>query len=928
MYFLKKATNILISLALASTLSVSAVQGAEINLAFNQAKNQSSKVSEGVSVKAVDGYKNGQWTSYSASPTDNQSGADDKAVNQLIIKYKPLVEANKNRNTLQKKMQGFSSLANRISQIANDLNIVPSNINNPATSRSYSTATVVKQLSSDEYFDVIALNQNFTTSQLKQISERLSDDDNIEYAEPDYIATTTLTPNDVRYPEQWPYFSPTAGINLENTWNITTGKENVVVAIIDTGVTQHSDIVSKILTGYDFVNHDSDATDDYDHGTHVAGIVAASTDNGEGVAGIDWQAKILPVKVIGRNGRGYFSDIAKGIRWSAGMPLVGTPPNTYPAQVINMSLAAAVACSNSKTMQNAIDEAVARGVTVVVAAGNAGRDAADYSPASCDNVISVAASDANANRASFSNFGSLVDVIAPGVGVLSLDHTGGYITLSGTSMAAPHVAGTISLMIAKNNTLAPAVLEAVLKSSAETLGTSSNCHTANIGYNNRSCGSGRVNAARALISLPAVAAAELTGDTGATGATGDQGIQGVQGIPGPQGPAGSSGSRGIQGPQGVQGPAGQRGILGPQGTTGANGRNGEKGDAGGDTSLLAEQGIDVSLIGIKNFIVPGHVQIGASTEACDTDRAGSIRYVPSGKHLEFCNGEQWTPINAPVDYTCDNICQLGSAHSSGGYHRCGIKSDNTIQCWGRDLTGPTEVPPGVTAKHIATGAGHTCIIQLDNSLACWGWDINGPIDAPNGLKAKQVAISQYSSCAINMDDSLTCWGQGELADSVPEDIRLRQITLGYERACGILLDSTVSCWGAPNNLGESNLPRDLLAKQVVLSASYSCALKLDNTVECWGELDRFHKAPKDLGIIEQIASGNGAMCSLNMLGVVRCWGNSGHGQTDVPAELVAKQITMNGRSACALTVDSNILCWGQNAYGETEPPTTPIWKQI
>ena len=1041
MYFSKTAANILLSLALISTLSVGVAQAAEINLAFNQTSNQSSTVNRGASSRAVDGNTNGLWANNSATLTATQSNAwwqvelakisqigeivifnrtdecckkslseynvsvskdsafsqitysqdfqtppspttiiktggvigryikvqllndgqlslaevrvmgvsgtpmeDEKAVNRLIIKYKSVVAENTTQNDSQsysqnysqnrsqkkikKTARDFSSLANKISQIVNNLKIVPNSINNAANLISNSSDITVAQLSSDEYFDVIALNRNFTKNQLKEIADLLSNESNIEYSEPDYIASTTRKPNDPRYSEQWHYFSPRAGINLENTWDITTGKENVVVAVIDTGVSPHTDIINKLLVGYDFVNRDSNATDDYDHGTHVAGIVAASTDNAGGIAGVDWHAKILPVKVIGSNGRGYFSDIAKGIRWSAGMPLSGTPPNAYPAQVINMSLTAAVACSSSTTMQSAINEATARGVTVVVAAGNAGQDAAGYTPASCDGVISVAASDANANRASFSNFGSLVDVIAPGVGVLSLKDSGGYKTLSGTSMAAPHVAGTISLMIAQNNMLTPAALEAVLKNSAETFTTNSNCHTANASYNNRSCGSGRVNSAQAIISLPTVAISEIKGDTGATGATGSPGIQGVQGIPGPQGPAGSSGAPGIQGPQGVQGTTGQRGIVGPQGLSGANGRNGEKGDPGGDTSLLLQRGMDVSIIDTNNFIVPGHVQIGLSVDACDIGRAGSIRYVPASKHLEFCNGEQWAPINTSIDYTCDNICQLGSAHSSGGYHRCGIKSDNTIQCWGRDLSGPTEVPRNVVAKHIATGAEHTCIIQLNNSLACWGWDINGPVDAPNGLRVKQIAISQYNSCAINIDDSLTCWGHGKLAGSVPENAKLRQITVGYERACGISLDSTVTCWGAPTNTGQSNPPKDLLAKQVVLSSRYSCALKLDNTIACWGELDRFHKVPKDLGVVTQIASGNGTMCSLNMSGAVRCWGNSGHGQTDVPVDLVAKQITMNGQSACALTVNNNIACWGQNAYGETDPPTSSTWKQI
>ena len=215
------------------------------------------------------------------------------------------------------------------------------------------------------------------------------------------------------------------------------------------------------------------------HGTHVAGTVGVgNTDNSAGVAGANWQVTVVPVRVLGKCG-GTISDINDAIRWAAGLPVPGVPANPDPAKVINMSLGGDGACSASPSTQSAINDAVAAGVTVVVAAGNNAADAANDMPASCDNVITVAASDYRGQLVTrYSNFGNTVEIMAPGGdvkrdddgdgnpdGVLSMID-GGYAFYNGTSMAAPHVSGVAALLLAADPSLTPAQVLTTIQNNA------------------------------------------------------------------------------------------------------------------------------------------------------------------------------------------------------------------------------------------------------------------------------------------------------------------------------------------------------------------------------------------------------------------------------------------------------------------------------
>ncbi len=375
---------------------------------------------------------------------------------------------------------------------------------------------------------VIKLDKKMTVDEVAALAKDLADrDPSIEYAEPDRMMRKLATPNDPRYAEQWHYFETNGGLRLNTAWDKATGT-GVNVAVIDTGYRPHVDMTGQFVGGYDFISdaaisndgggRDSDAKDTGDaivagecgngepeqdqssswHGTHVAGTIAALTNNGVGVAGVAYNAKIVPVRVLGKCG-GYTSDIADAIIWSSGGTVTGVPANANKAKVINMSLGGGGACD--ATTQSAINSARSRGTVVIVAAGNENTNASGSNPANCAGVVTVAAVNRSGGRAWYSNYGSVVDVAAPGGdtsvtanGILSTLNAGtgapgadNYAFYQGTSMATPHVAGVAALMFSVNQNLTPDEIESKLKSTTRAFPATCT-----------SCGTGIVNATAAV----------------------------------------------------------------------------------------------------------------------------------------------------------------------------------------------------------------------------------------------------------------------------------------------------------------------------------------------------------------------------------------------------------------------------------------------
>jgi hypothetical protein len=385
------------------------------------------------------------------------------------------------------------------------------------------------------------------TQPVQEVLNALRSRSDVEYAHSNYRFQPSSLPNDPLVGKQWHLNQ----LQLPKAWAVTAGSNSVVIAVLDNGKVNHPDLNNKWLGGYDFIDlysddgdgHDSDPTNPKPelsaHGAHVASIVAATTNDKYGSAGNCPNCYIQPIRVGIESPDGLlvgFSipEIADGIRWAAGLPVpeLGLAQNPYPAQVINMSFEVkGIPCGGANYLQDAIDAAYAKGVSIVVAAGNGGKDPKDTLPASCKNVISVAATTPDFAKAAYSNFGSSIAVVAPGGGDkpgwgslvdcyasidLSTDPSPGtagilaawmdsrgipcHRYLSGTSLAAPNVAGIIGLMLSQNRHLTPSQVLERLKTTATPL-TANQCTKVTNPNTNQlvsGCGAGLVNAYAAL----------------------------------------------------------------------------------------------------------------------------------------------------------------------------------------------------------------------------------------------------------------------------------------------------------------------------------------------------------------------------------------------------------------------------------------------
>ena len=385
---------------------------------------------------------------------------------------------------------------------------------------------------------VVTTSSKLTAEQAEKYMAALSSNASVASVEPDLMrrssarrqATSTLakaasasktqaavTPNDTLYPQQW-NLHDAKGISAPDAWATTQGS-GVTVAVIDSGIVKHPDLDANVLPGYDFITEpsiardgngrdadptdqgnweeagvcgaDSEASESNWHGTHVAGSIAAIMNNKRGIAGVAPNAKILPLRALGMCG-GYDSDIADAMVWAAGGTVEGVPANTHPAQIINLSLGGEGTCP--ATYSKAIAEVNKRGAILVVAAGNDDQDTSKIAPANCGGSIVVGSTNQKGQRSDFSNYGKIVDVSAPGDGIMSTVDLGttvstgaGYTEYDGTSMAAPQVAGIIALMKSVDPSLTADRAKQVLKQSAKPL-------TCNV----NACGAGIANAASAL----------------------------------------------------------------------------------------------------------------------------------------------------------------------------------------------------------------------------------------------------------------------------------------------------------------------------------------------------------------------------------------------------------------------------------------------
>jgi thermitase len=274
--------------------------------------------------------------------------------------------------------------------------------------------------------------------------------------EPNLVLTTQATPTDPSYSQQYGF----GRISAPTAWDTTTGSSSVVIAVVDTGVQRsHPDLDAKIVAGYDYVSNDTAPDDGNGHGTHVAGTAAAETQNATGGAGTCWGCKVMPVRVLDNNGSGTLANVAKGITFAA----------DNGAKVINLSLGG----GGTSTLQQAVDYAWGKGSFLACAAGNSNTSSTSSAyPGAYANCFAVASTTSTDARSSFSNYGTWVEAAAPGSSIYSTWINSGYNTISGTSMATPHVAGLAGLLASQGLT-ATQIRDRICSTSDKISGTGS-----------------------------------------------------------------------------------------------------------------------------------------------------------------------------------------------------------------------------------------------------------------------------------------------------------------------------------------------------------------------------------------------------------------------------------------------------------------------
>lgn len=457
---------------------------------------------------------------------------DDTIGNRVIVKYKSTTLTPTEAHTLS---------ASQLSELSEALG-----------------APIMRQRSFKASAFSLELPKSTPADQLKEKVAALNTQAEIEYAEIDHKRFITAMPasgttNDRYFNNQWYLTSGYGGIKADMAWKKGLTGKGVTIAVVDTGYTPHNDFGDNIKPGYDFIGFDNarlgiaatdgddtpgrdmDASDPGDavtqsykndvqsklsgahvdsilgcenqeksswHGTVVSGILGAKANNGEGITGIVPDANIIVSRALGKCG-GYLSDIMDAARWSAGLPVRGFPNNPTPAKIINLSLGGPGKCSI--TEQNAINDIVAKGSIVVVAAGNDATNVNNYSPANCENVITVGATTRGGNKARYSNSGQEVDISAPGgsadgwiastyhdkaAGPIVQTDSSAYREFQGTSFAAPLVSGVVAMLAEQDSTIDHTRAKQALKL-ASAFPNGSNCNTSN-------CGAGILNAGTAL----------------------------------------------------------------------------------------------------------------------------------------------------------------------------------------------------------------------------------------------------------------------------------------------------------------------------------------------------------------------------------------------------------------------------------------------
>jgi hypothetical protein len=264
---------------------------------------------------------------------------------------------------------------------------------------------------------------------------------------------------------------------------------------------------------------------------------------------------------------------------------------------------------------------------------------------------------------------------------------------------------------------------------------------------------------------------------------------------------------------------------------------------------------------------------------------------------------------------------------AAGDNTCIIKNDNTVQCWGKNDKGQSNVPADLGQVSSIEGGGyHTCAVKVDGTARCWGDNGDGQSTIPSNLgPVTSISAGAYHTCAVKVDKTAQCWGWNFYGQSnVPSDLgQVSSIIAGGTHTCAIKSDATARCWGR-NWYGESNVPNDLgLVKSIAANSYNTCAIKVDGGVRCFGgNGSGQNDVPADLGSAEIISSSGESHCViLTDSGNTRCWGRNNYGQSEPPSDLGTVSSIASGRwHACAIKSNGGVQCWGYNAEGRSTVP--------
>ena len=289
--------------------------------------------------------------------------------------------------------------------------------------------------------------------------------------------------------------------------------------------------------------------------------------------------------------------------------------------------------------------------------------------------------------------------------------------------------------------------------------------------------------------------------------------------------------------------------------------------------------------------------------------------VDTATHTHHCGG---CNISCNFDEQCDaGSCVRAVQVSAGGFHTCGVKIDDTVDCWGWDGWDQLALPAGKFAQ-VSAGDRHTCGVRTDDTVDCWGRDTDGQSTPPSGTFA-ELGAGHSHTCGVRTDDTVDCWGLDDDGQSTPPSGTFVQVSAGLGHTCGVKTDGTVICWGR-DNVGQSTSPSGAFT-HVSAGNNHTCGVKADGPVACWGSNGDGQSTPPS-GTFTHVSAGDAYTCGIRTDSTVECWGSNDHGQLTPPSGMFS-HVSAGGWHTCGVRTDDTVVCWGSDGHGQSTPP--PGW---